>query len=187
VVEMTSRVRASHVGTSLSMAHILGVLYSGVLCVDPTRPTWPDRDRVILSKGPGCAGLYAVLAERRSFSTDRLALFAAHHQLDNLVAIVDCNKMQSLGTPRDIPDLEPLTRKWRVFGWATRELNGHDVRALSEALAVLPTEPRRPTCIVANTVKGKGVSFMENELLWHYRAPDDSERPLALAELEAAE
>jgi transketolase len=255
VVTMTHRSRASHVGTSLSMAELLAVLYQRVLRVRREDPGWAERDRFILSKGHGAAGLYAVLAEQGFFplawlddfcengsrlaghvthvgvpgvdaSTGALghglsiacgmalaakrdgrphrvfallsdgecdeggvweaALFAPHHCLDNLIAIIDYNKIQSLGSVKDVLDLDPLAAKWEAFGWATREIDGHDVEQIEAACRDLPLKGGRPSCIVANTVKGKGVSFMENQLLWHYRAPDEDELRRALAELERA-
>ena len=117
-------------------------------------------------------------------STWEAALFAPHHKLDNLIAIVDYNKIQSLGTVKEVIDLEPLAEKWRAFGWAVRELNGHDLRAVEDAVTQVPYEPGRPSCIIAHTIKGKGVSFMENLLLWHYRAPLGENMTKALAELE---
>ncbi len=111
-------------------------------------------------------------------------LFAAHHRLDNLVAIVDYNKIQSLGTVQEVMDLEPFGAKWEAFGWAVRELDGHDLEAIAEALLALPFEAGRPSCLIAHTVKGKGVSFMENRLLWHYRSPQGEEYTAAIAELE---
>ena len=116
-------------------------------------------------------------------STWEAALFAPHHQLDNLIAIIDYNQIQSLGTVKEVLDLEPFAAKWRAFGWAVREINGHDCAQIESALSNLPCEPGKPTCVVAHTVKGKGVSFMENKLLWHYRSPDANEMALALAEL----
>jgi transketolase len=120
-------------------------------------------------------------------STWEAALFAPHHRLDNLIAIVDYNKIQSLGSVKEVLDLEPFADKWRAFGWAVREIDGHDVEQIEKALAGVPFEPGRPTCIIAHTVKGKGVSFMENNLLWHYRAPDNEELRQALLELEVSE
>jgi transketolase len=112
------------------------------------------------------------------------ALFAPHHQLDNLVVIIDYNKIQSLGNVKEVLDLDPLADKWRAFRWATREVDGHDLRVLTETLSRIPVEPGRPTCLVAHTVKGKGVSFMENKLKYHYSPPRGDELPRALAELE---
>jgi transketolase len=117
-------------------------------------------------------------------STWEAALFAPHHELDNLTAIVDYNKIQSLGTVKEVLDLEPFAGKWRAFGWAVQEIDGHDLRQIERVLADLPLEPGKPTCIIAHTIKGKGVTFMENKLLWHYRSPDDEEMEKALDELE---
>ena len=116
-------------------------------------------------------------------STWEPILFAPQHKLDNLIAIVDYNKIQSLGTVKEVIDLDPLADKWRVFGWSVREVNGHSLDELENALSDLPFEPGKPNCIVAHTIKGKGVSFMENKLLWHYRTPQGEEYEAALAEL----
>jgi transketolase len=234
------------------MADLLAVLYGMALRVRPQEPGWPDRDRFILSKGHGCAALYAALAECGFFpltwlddfyqngsrlaghvthtgvpgveastgalghglsiacgmalagrrdgrpyriftllsdgecdegSTWEAALFAPHHGLDNLVAIVDYNKIQSLGSVKEVLGLDPLAGKWEAFGWAVREIDGHDCDKIAETLSCVPFMPGRPSCVIAHTVKGKGVSFMENKLLWHYRSPDDEELRRALDEL----
>jgi len=120
-------------------------------------------------------------------SSVEAALFASHHGLDSLVAIVDYNKMQSLGTVKDVLDLEPLAAKWQAFGWTVGEVDGHEVTQVAEALAGVPFKTGRPSCLIAHTVKGKGISFMEHQLLWHYRPPDAEELRRALAELDAAE
>jgi transketolase len=234
------------------MADLLAVLYGRILRMDPDRPAWADRDRFILSKGHGCAALYAVLAECGFFPTAELetfyqngtrlaghtmhhvpgvelsagslghglpvatgmalaakrdghshrvfcimsdgecdegsvwesALFAPQHRLDNLVAIVDYNKIQSLGRVKEVIDLDPLADKWRSFGWGTREIDGHDLSVIETALRAVPFQPGRPSCIIAHTVKGKGVSYMEDQLLWHYRAPRGQDFDTAVAELE---
>jgi transketolase len=114
-------------------------------------------------------------------------LFAAHNKLDNLVAIIDYNKIQSLAPVSETIGLEPFADKWRSFGWAVTQLDGHDHDALEKALGSLPTEPGKPTVIIADTVKGKGISFMEQSVLWHYRSPQGEEYAAALAELDAAE
>ena len=251
---MTHLGRASHVGSCLSVADVLAVLYSGILRVDPAAPTDPGRDRMIMSKGHAAAVLYAVLAEvgffepsildtyyqdgsplaghvtatmpgvdhstgslghglsvaagmalgarldgddRRVFailsdgecdegSVWEPVLFAAHHRLDNLVAIVDYNKIQSLDLVSDTLALEPFADKWRAFGWHTIEIDGHDHAAIRAALGEIPAEAGRPTCVIAHTIKGKGVTFMEHSVLWHYRPPDGDEYERALAELEGA-
>ena len=119
-------------------------------------------------------------------STWEAALFAGHHRLDNLAAIIDYNKIQSLGHVAEVLGLEPLAAKWRAFGWSAREVDGHDPAALREALESVPFEEGRPSCLVAHTVKGKGVSFMEGELAWHYRTPLGTEFVAAMHELEEA-
>lgn len=254
VLRMTQRAGSSHIGTNYSMCDLIAVLYGGALRVRPLEPSWPERDRFVLSKGHGCASLYAVLAEagffpielldtfylngstlaghvthvnvpgvevstgslghglsmatgmalaaKRDNQTHRVfamlsdgecdegstwepILFAPQHKLDNLIAIVDYNKIQSLGTVTEVMELEPFADKWRAFGWATREIDGHNVEQVVETLTSVPFEAGRPSCVIAHTVKGKGVSFMENQLLWHYRSPQGKEFDAALAELEA--
>jgi transketolase len=118
-------------------------------------------------------------------STWEAVLFACHHRLDNLIAIVDYNKIQSLGRVEEVINLEPFAEKWRSFGWAVREIDGHDVLEIEDSLTKVPFEAGRPSCVIAHTVKGKGVSFMEDKLLWHYRSPQGEEYEAALAELEA--
>ena len=254
-VRMTNQARSSHVGSSLSMAEILAVLYGGVLQIDPSNPTDPDRDRLILSKGHACAGLYAALAESGFFPLDWLdsfytdgarlaghatagrvpgievstgslghglpiacgmakagkidartyrvvtilsdgecdegstweaALFAPHHGLDNLVAIIDYNKSQGLGPTGDVLGLEPFADKWRAFGWTIREVDGHDARALRETLQTVPFARGTPSCLIARTIKGKGIEFMENSTLWHYRTPQGDEYAAAMRALGEA-
>jgi transketolase len=119
-------------------------------------------------------------------STWEAVLFAPFHHLDNLVTIVDYNKIQSLGSVKEVLDLESLSDKWRAFGWSVREVDGHDFTQIENAFQNIPAEPGRPACIIAHTIKGKGVSFMENKLLWHYRSPDEGELRRALAELGEA-
>lgn len=254
-LQMVATAKASHIGSCLSAADVLAMLYAEVLRIDPARPDWPERDRFILSKGHAAAILYATLAERGFFPVEQLstysadgspltghvshkvpgvevstgslghglpigcglalgakrkhenwrtivllsdgeldegsnweaALFAGHHGLDQLVAIVDYNKIQSFGSVKDVLDLEPLADKWRAFRWEVRELNGHDLPALRDALTHTPFQPGRPSVIIAHTVKGKGVSFMENDLLWHYRSPDQKQLTVAMAEIGCGE
>ena len=113
-------------------------------------------------------------------------LFAAHHQLDNLVAIVDYNKIQSLAPVAETLALEPFADKWRSFGWQVVEVDGHNHPQLRDCLERAPTELKKPTCVIAHTIKGRGVSFMENSVLWHYRTARGEEFAAALAELEAS-
>jgi transketolase len=119
-------------------------------------------------------------------STWEAAMFAGHHRLDNVLAIVDYNKIQSLAPVREVLDLEPFSAKWAAFGWGVAEVDGHDHAALRDAFSRFPAEPERPTVVIAHTTKGKGVSFMENSVLWHYRAARGDEFDRALAELEAS-
>ena len=245
---------SSHIGTVFSCVETLACLYGAILQLRPGQPDWPDRDRFVMSKGHGAAGLYATLALRGFFPRERLdefcvdggslyghvthrgvpgvdvstgalghglavavglavgalrlhatwrvfallsdgecdegstweaALLAPAWKLSNLTAIVDYNKIQSLGRVEEVVPLEPLAEKWRAFGWDTREVDGHDIAALLEVLDPARWVPgQRPRCIIAHTVKGKGVSFMEDDLLWHYRTPKGDEYQRALAELE---
>ena len=250
VVRMCSRGGSSHVGSGLSIADIIAVLYGGVLRIDPARPEWSERDRFILSKGHAGACVYAALAERGFFDVSVLdahyrngsnlsghvshkgvpgvelstgslghglgigagmafnlkhmggsqrvfvvlsdgecdegsvweaALFAGHHRLENLCAVIDYNKLQSIGRVSDTVSLEPFAAKWRAFGWSAQCVDGHDQDALRTAFA--ERAANRPTYIIADTVKGRGVSFMENEVLWHYRAPQGEEYVAAMREL----
>jgi transketolase len=249
---MVHRVNSSHIGTCLSMADLLAVLYGRVLKLDPARPDWPERDRFILSKGHGAAILYAVLAEAGFFPLDWLdtyfldgsslaghitrhgapgvevstgslghglsigcgmalaakrdqqshrifvvlsdgeldegsnweaILFAPQHELDNLTVVVDYNKIQSFGRVKDILDLEPLAEKWRAFRWAVQVIDGHDHAQIEAALTRVSFEPGKPGVVIAHTIKGKGVSFMENQLAWHYKSPNAEQLAQALAEL----
>lgn len=113
------------------------------------------------------------------------ALVANHYKLDNLVAVIDHNRMQSLDFCEDTIALEPFADKWRAFGWTVLTVDGHDHDQLRPAFAHAQASPG-PTAIIAETVKGKGISFMENDILWHYRFPHEGEEyDSAVAELEA--
>ena len=114
------------------------------------------------------------------------AMAAAHYKLDNLYAILDHNTLQITGHTRDVCSNEPVDEKFHAFGWTVRSVNGHDIAALTRALTDAPT-PGKPTLILANTIKGKGVSFMENVAKWHHGVPSDSELKQALADLDQAE
>lgn len=113
-------------------------------------------------------------------------LFAAHHKLDNLLAIVDYNKIQSLDATQNTIGLEPFSDKWRSFGWTVHECDGHNHDQLKDKLAKSSVFDNTPTCVIAHTTKGKGVSFMENSVLWHYRSPQGDEYEAALKELDHA-
>jgi transketolase len=253
-LRMCHATNSSHIGSCLSAAEILAVLYGRVLRVDPAAPEDPDRDRFILSKGHAAAIAYAALAERGFIGLDQLAtytrdethlpghinahgvagvelstgslghglpvagglalasardgrpgrvfvlvsdgeldegsnweaiLFAGHHKLANLTVIVDHNHIQSFGRVTEVLDLAPLAAKWRACGWVARELDGHDPAALAAALDGVPLQAGHPSVIIAHTVKGKGVDFMEDKLRWHYSSPNAEQLAEALAQLGA--
>lgn len=113
-------------------------------------------------------------------------MFAAHQKLNHLCLIVDYNKIQSLGNVKDICDLSPLADKFKAFNWNVTEIDGHNYEAIEKAFLTFKNNTLNslfPTAIIANTIKGKGVSYMENELLWHYRNPNDEQLKQALEEL----
>ncbi len=112
------------------------------------------------------------------------AMTSAHYKLDNLCAIVDYNKVQENGPTNDIKNLEPLLSKWNSFGWHAVEVNGHDFHELFSALDQFDSVPEKPFVIIAHTVKGKGVSFMEGKSQWHGKAPKADQLQAALTELE---
>jgi len=113
-------------------------------------------------------------------------MFAAHHGLDNLVTVIDFNKLQSLTTVDKTLRIEPLADKFKAFGWCVREVDGHDHAALAAHLSTTPWNVGQPSILIAHTVKGKGVSFMENSIYWHYSSPNDEQLAQALSELECA-
>lgn len=250
---MVVRAHASHIGSALSIADIIAVLYGSVLRVDPVSPQWAQRDRFILSKGHACVAVYAALAARGfilesdlltygannsalmnhishkvagvEFSTGSLGhglsfgvgkalaarrrglawrtfvlmsdgelgegsnweamLVAAHHGLDNLVAVIDYNNLQSLTSVDQTLNIEPLAKKLEAFGWCAREVNGHDHAEIESVLCEVPWSKNRPSVLVAHTVKGKGVHFMENEVQWHYRTPNAAQLAEALAQIDS--
>lgn len=252
VLNMIINSHASHIASSYSIVELLVYLYGKVLRVDPEKPSDPDRDRFILSKGWGISALYAVLAGHGFFPKKRLETYckdgskmigiatrngvpgieattgsmghglpigvgmamagklqkrpyrvfvlisdgecdegstweailqAGHHKLDNLVVIVDYNKWQSFGRIQDVLDLEPLADKWRSFRWSVHEINGHDFKEIARSLSKIPITRGRPSVIIANTIKGKGVSVLENRNEWHYRTPTEHEIKIAKKEL----
>lgn len=114
-------------------------------------------------------------------------LFAPQHQLDNLTLIVDYNKIQSFGRVEEILELEPLADKFKAFRWAVREIDGHNLQQITDTFASLPFERHKPSVIIAHTIKGKGISFMEDKLAWHYKSPSDEQILMALEELGVTE
>ena len=252
-VTMTSLGGSSHIGSILSIADILAVLYGSILQVKAEEPRWIDRDRFILSKGHAGAGVYAALAESGFISVDKLKthyqdgsdlsghvshkgipgvefstgslghglpvatgmalaakinknkhrvvvlmsdgecdegsnweaiLFAAHHKLNNLVVIIDRNRLQSIHSTEDTLSLEPFPDKWKSFGWEVVEVDGHNQEEIFNACSNIDIPQNKPLCVIANTTKGKNISFMENNVLWHYRSPQGDEYKAAMLELE---
>jgi transketolase len=134
----------------------------------------PYRTFVVISDGESNEG-----------SVWEAALCAAKHKLTSLTAILDYNKQQSYGTTYEVLDLDPLADKFRAFGFAVREVDGHDVGELRRALTSLPLEPDKPSIVICHTIKGKGVSFVENNLHWHHKTKiSDDEMKSLMAELE---
>jgi len=129
---------------------------------------------------------YALLSdgECNEGSIWEAALLAASQKVHTLTAIIDFNKWQATGRSQEVMALDPLAAKWEAFGWHAQEIDGHDFEAIEAALASARAETERPSVIVAHTVKGKGVSFMEDDNNWHYRTPNPEELAAALAELE---
>ena len=113
-------------------------------------------------------------------------MMAAHQGLDNLTVIVDRNRFQQGDATESTTRLEPLVEKWKAFGWAVVEIDGHDHEALLSMFRGLPVESGKPSCVIAHTRKGKGVSFMEDRVEWHHRVPSSQELEQAFEELEAA-
>ena len=132
---------------------------------------------------------YALLSdgECNEGSIWEAAMFAASQQVHHLTAIVDYNKWQATGRSQKVMALEPLAAKWEAFGWHAQDIDGHDLAAIHQALVTARAETSKPSVIVAHTIKGKGVSFMEDDNNWHYRTPNQEELAAALAELQGVE
>jgi len=113
-------------------------------------------------------------------------MFAAHHKLDNLAVIVDYNKLQSLDSVSKTLGLEPLVEKLEAFGWSVKEVDGHCLKSVEDELNTIPWNPEKPSVLIAHTIKGKGVSFMENKIEWHYKSPNESEIFLAIQEIKSS-
>ena len=131
-------------------------------------------------------GVYVLLSDGEcdEGSNWEAILFAAHHKLGNLTAIVDYNKLQSLASTHETLNLEPFAEKWRAFGWDVSEVDGHDVCNIYDSLILARKKLDQPSVIICDTIKGKGISFMEGSVLWHYRSPQGSEFTAAMKELE---
>ena len=129
---------------------------------------------------------YALLSdgECNEGSIWEAAMLAAGQHVNQLTAIVDYNKWQATGRSQEVMALEPLAAKWEAFGWHSQEIDGHDLPAINQALAAAKAETSKPSVIVAHTIKGKGVSFMEDDNNWHYRTPNPDELAAALTELQ---
>lgn len=124
--------------------------------------------------------------EQAEGSVWEAAMAGAHYKLDNLIGIIDRNRLQISGTTEDVMGLDPLEDKWTAFGWHVVSIDGNDMQALVETFEAAPAHPDKPTLVMANTVKGKGVSFAENVPHWHHHVPNQAELEKALAELSAA-
>ncbi len=227
--------RKGHIGSALSLIEIVRVLYDNTLNYKIGDLTWPERDRFILSKGHGCLGLYAILADKGFISKDELstyskegsrlggcceelvpgieattgalghglsigvgmakgalmrkrnnrvfvllgdgemgegsiweaALSASKHNLTNLITIIDDNKVQLAGYTKDISCFGSLADKWSSFGFEVKEVNGHDIQELESVFEEKPK--KNPMAIICHTVKGKGISFAENDSAWHWK------------------
>lgn len=256
IIEMVGKAGSGHPGGSLSVTDILSVLYfGGVLNVDPNDPNWPDRDRLVLSKGHAAPALYAALAEKGFFDTKILttlrdygsclqghpdcrktlgvdastgslgqglsiavgmalsakldrkdfrvwailgdgecqegqvweaAMAASHYKLGNLVAVVDHNGLQIDGPITDVMSPEPISEKFKAFGFDVRAVDGNDIPELVSLFQSLSKGGQKPVCVIADTIKGKGVKFMEDVAGWHGKAPKGEELERALIELGEA-
>jgi len=256
IISMIHAAKSGHPGGALSAADIMTALYWNELDVRPQEPGWPERDRVILSKGHTCPVIYAALAMKGFFDisvlqtlrkmgsilqghpdmkkvpgldmtsgslgqglsigvgmaigakADRLksriyvilgdgeiqegqiweaAMSAAKYRLDNLVAVVDVNNLQVDGFCSDIMPVEPIDKKWEAFGWEVIKIDGHDMQQILDAFAKARTVSGRPAVILADTVKGKGVDYMENVCEWHGMAPNDEQCQDALCQLKGGD
>ncbi|HNX24374.1 MAG TPA: transketolase [Spirochaetota bacterium] len=241
IIDTTVWAGGAHIGGGLSIVEIMTILYFKYLNIDPAKPDWDDRDRVVLSKGHGGAGYAPVLANRGYFDRGELkefnhfmsnfgmhldslkvkgvdvstgslghglsmavglalgarlqkknwktycilgdgecnegsvweaAMSAAHFKVTNLITFVDRNRLMIDGTTAQIMSVEPFADKWRSFGFIVKEIDGHSYKELSEAIDSALEEKKSPVMIIAHTVKGKGVDFMENQVKWHYGSID---------------
>ncbi len=253
IIEGTHAAKSGHPGGSLSAADIFTFLYMEELRVDPKKPTDPDRDRFVLSKGHTAPGYYAAMAQKGYFPVEELktlrhtgsrlqghpsmrylpgidmssgslgqgisaacgmalggkvqnkdfrvytllgdgeieegevweaAMFAGAKKLDNLCVIVDNNNLQIDGTVTEVNNPYPIDRKFEAFNFHVINIDGHDFDQIRAAFREARETKGMPTAIIAKTVKGKGVSFMENQVSWHGTAPNDEQYAQAMKDLE---
>jgi len=250
VISMVYQAGDGHPGPALSIADIIATLYFKEMNIKPDQPRWPERDRLVLSKGHACPVVYAALAEKGFFAKELLpslrklnssleghpnmkktpgidmttgslgnglsialgialsgsilqkdfyvyaiigdgelgegliwegAMAAAHYHVGNLIVFIDHNGYQSGGKLKDISGINGLIAKWESFGWHCQEINGHHFQEITEAIQRAKNEREQPSIIIANTIKGKGVPFMENDNSWHKRTPTREEFEQAMA------
>jgi transketolase len=247
-LKMVAMANASHIGSALSIADLVAVLYTNILRGDPNNPFYQDRDRFVLSKGHACVAVYAALAELGYFHREELEtygvnfsnlmshishkvpgvefstgslghglpfavgkamqairvkknwgvyallsdgelnegsnweaiMFSAHHELNNLTIIIDCNGLQGLGSTDSTLSMYPLKEKLQAFGAEVLEIDGHNHIEIRDSLN---RKTKKMKIIIAKTIKGKGVSFMENQVVWHYRTPNSVQLTAALNEV----
>lgn len=254
ILEGIHAASSGHPGGSLSIAEIMSYLYFSEMRVDPSNPDWPDRDRLVLSKGHTAPALYAALAEKGFIPKEDLktlrqadsyleghpdmkhtpgcdmttgslglgvsaacgmalagkiagkdyrvyavvgdgeteegqvwesSMFAAHYKLDNLCYILDLNGLQIDGRITDVMNPTPHDKKFEAFGFNVINADAHDFESLEKAFAAARACKGRPSVIIARSTKGKGVSFMENQVGWHGVAPNKEQYEQATAELQA--
>lgn len=252
-LKMVQKAHSGHIGGAFSLSEIMAVLYFEKMRIDPQRPLWEDRDRLVLSKGHATVALYPTLALRGYFPAKELDMFrrleghlsghaemnhvpgvdmstgslgqglsaalgmalggrlagkefysyavlgdgeieegqiweacmaANKYKLDHLIVILDSNKVQLDGTVKEIMDSGDLVKKFESFGFYVQSIDGHDVAAFSDAIESAKQNVGCPSMVIANTVKGKGVSFMEGKSKWHGKLPDDEQFEEAFKELE---
>lgn len=255
IVDMIHKARSGHPGGSLSAADIVTALYFDIARLKPEQPRWPDRDRILLSKGHACPVVYACLALRGYFDVQHLdtlrrfesilqghpirktpgidmttgslghglsiglgmalegrltgrdyrvyvilgdgeineghiweaAMAANKYHTDNLIAFVDRNGLQMDGFCNDVMPMGDICEKFKAFGWESLHIDGHDMIQILTAIEKAHRVKGKPTCIVADTVKGKGVSYMENVCEWHGKCPDNTEYDCAIREIRGNE
>lgn len=252
IIEEVAAAGSGHPGGSLSVTDILATLYFGKMKIDPQKPEWEDRDRLVLSKGHVAPALYAALAERGYFPKEALktlrrsdsflqghpdmkgtpgvdmssgslgqglsvangmalagrlnckdyyvyvilgdgeiqegqvweaAMSSAHYKLDHVIAFLDFNGLQIDGRNEEVMNVNPVDEKFRSFGWEAQVIDGHNHCAISAAVDKAKQIKEKPSVIICKTVKGKGVSFMENVAGWHGTAPDAEQAQKAVQEL----